>query len=56
MVKPGMPYLDMLQRLKVQHPGVPFGVPSQWRVCHDKAAAQQGWLDEVEARMESLLA
>lgn len=56
MVKPGMPYLDMVQRLKAQHPGVPLAV---YQVSGEyamiKAAAQQGWLDEVEAMMESLL-
>lgn len=56
MVKPGMPYLDIIRRAKVQ-----FGVPTfAYQVSGEyamlKAAAQNGWLDERQVVMESLLA
>ena len=56
MVKPGMPYLDVLQRVKAQ-----FGVPTfAYQVSGEyamiKAAAQNGWLDHDKVMMESLLA
>lgn len=56
MVKPGMPYLDIVSRVKAT-----FGVPTAvYQVSGEyamlKAAAQQGWLDEHEVVMESLLA
>jgi porphobilinogen synthase len=56
MVKPGMPYLDIIRRVKDT-----FGVPTMaYQVSGEyamlKAAAQNGWLDERAAVMESLLA
>lgn len=56
MVKPGMPYLDIVQRVKTQ-----FGVPTfAYQVSGEyamiKAAAQNGWLDHDKVMMESLLA
>jgi porphobilinogen synthase len=56
MVKPGMPYLDIIQRVKVT-----FGVPTlAYQVSGEyamlKAAAQNGWLQERAVVMESLLA
>ena len=56
MVKPGMPYLDIIRRAKVE-----FGVPTfAYQVSGEyamlKAAAQNGWLDEQQVVMESLLA
>ena len=55
MVKPGMPYLDIVRRVKDQ-----FGVPTfAYQVSGEyamlKAAAQNGWLDEQAVVMESLL-
>jgi len=55
MVKPGMPYLDIVRRVKDQ-----FGVPTfAYQVSGEyamlKAAAQNGWLDEQTVVMESLL-
>lgn len=55
MVKPGMPYLDVVRRVKQE-----FGVPTYaYQVSGEyamlKAAAQNGWLDERECVMESLL-
>ncbi len=56
MVKPGMPYLDIVQRVKSE-----FGVPTfAYQVSGEyamlKAAAQNGWLDEKACVLESLLA
>ena len=56
MVKPGMPYLDILYRVKTT-----FGVPTYaYQVSGEyamlKAASQNGWLDEKTVVMESLLA
>ncbi len=56
MVKPGMPYLDIVRRVKDE-----FGVPTfAYQVSGEyamlKAAAQIGWLDEKACVMESLLA
>ena len=55
MVKPGMPYLDIIRRVKDE-----FGVPTfAYQVSGEyamlKAAAQNGWLDERAVVMESLL-
>ena len=55
MVKPGMPYLDIIRRVKDQ-----FGVPTfAYQVSGEyamlKAAAQNGWLDEQAVVLESLL-
>lgn len=55
MVKPGMPYLDIVRRVKDQ-----FGVPTfAYQVSGEyamlKAAAQNGWLDEKAVVLESLL-
>ncbi len=56
MVKPGMPYLDIVRRVKDE-----FGVPTfAYQVSGEyamlKAAAQNGWLDEKACVLESLLA
>jgi len=56
MVKPGLPYLDIVRRVKEE-----FGVPTYaYQVSGEyamlKAAAQNGWLDEKDCVMESLLA
>ncbi len=56
MVKPGMPYLDIVRRVKDE-----FGVPTfAYQVSGEyamlMAAAQNGWLDEKAVIMESLLA
>ncbi len=55
MVKPGMPYLDVVRRVKEQ-----FGVPTYvYQVSGEyamhMAAAQNGWLDEKAVVMESLV-
>jgi porphobilinogen synthase len=56
MVKPGMPYLDIVLRVKQA-----FGVPvAAYQVSGEyamlKAAAQNGWLDNDRVVLESLLA
>ena len=56
MVKPGLPYLDIVYRIKET-----FGVPTAvYQVSGEyamlKAAANHGWLDERSCVMESLLA
>jgi porphobilinogen synthase len=56
MVKPGMPYLDILQRVSET-----FGMPTfAYQVSGEyamiMAAAQNGWLDGERAMMESLYA
>ena len=56
MVKPGMPYLDVLRRIKdiYQKPTFAYQVSGEYAML--KAAAQNGWLDEQATVMESLLA
>jgi porphobilinogen synthase len=56
MVKPGMPYLDVVRRVKEA-----FGVPTfAYQVSGEyamlKAAAREGWLDNDKVILESLLA
>jgi porphobilinogen synthase len=56
MVKPGLPYLDIIHRVKTQ-----FGVPTlAYQVSGEyamvKAADAQGWLDGDKAMFEALLA
>jgi porphobilinogen synthase len=56
MVKPGMPYLDIVRRVK-QELGVPtFAYQVSGEYAMLKAAAQNGWLDEQACMMEALLA
>jgi porphobilinogen synthase len=55
MVKPALPYLDVIRRVKDE-----FGVPTfAYQVSGEyamiKAAAERGWLDEESAMLESLL-
>src|SRR4029453_16507306 len=56
MVKPGLPYLDVLQRVKET-----FGMPTfAYQVSGEyamiMAAAQNGWIDGNKAMLESLIA
>ena len=56
MVKPGLPYLDIVRRVK-DHFGVPtlvYQVSGEYAML--KAAAQNGWLDERAVVLESLIA
>jgi porphobilinogen synthase len=56
MVKPGMPYLDILRRVKetFKAPTYVYQVSGEYAML--KAAAQNGWLDEERCVMEALLA
>lgn len=55
MVKPGMPYLDILWRVK-QHFGVPtFAYQVSGEYAMQMAAIQNGWLKEKESILEGLL-
>lgn len=55
MVKPGMPYLDIVRRVKSEF-GVPtFAYQVSGEYAMHKAAAINGWLNEKEVVMESLL-
>jgi porphobilinogen synthase len=56
MVKPGMPYLDVLRDLResVDLPLAAYQVSGEYAMI--KAAARNGWLDERAAMMESLFA
>ena len=55
MVKPGLPYLDVIRRVKDKFgvPTVAYQVSGEYSMI--KAAAERGWLDEKTAAMESLL-
>jgi len=55
MVKPGLPYLDIirLMRERTTLPIVVYQVSGEYAMM--KAAAQQGWLDEKQCVLESLL-
>jgi len=55
MVKPGLPYLDVIRRVKDRFgvPTVAYQVSGEYSMI--KAAAEKGWLDERTAAMESLL-
>ena len=56
MVKPGMPYLDIVRRVKdeLKVPTFVYQVSGEYAML--KAAAQNGWLNEQACVMESLLA
>ncbi len=55
MVKPGLPYLDIVHRVKqsVQVPVSVYQVSGEYAMI--KAAAARGWLNEQDAMMESLM-
>ena len=56
MVKPGMPYLDIVRRVKdtFRFPTYAYQVSGEYAML--KAAAQNGWLDHDRAMLEALLA
>ena len=56
MVKPGMPYLDIVRRLKDRFAVPTFAYQVSGEYAMIKAAAANGWLDGELAMMESLLA
>ena len=55
MVKPAVPYLDVLQRVReaTNLPLAAYQVSGEFAML--KAAAERGWLDERRAAIESLL-
>ena len=56
MVKPGLPYLDVLRRVKAEFAMPTFAYPVSGEYAMLKAAAQNGWLAHDAAMLESLLA
>ncbi len=56
MVKPGMPYLDVVRRVKDEFRVPTFAYQVSGEYAMLKAAAQNGWLDHDLVMMESLLA
>jgi porphobilinogen synthase len=56
MVKPGMPYLDIVRRVKDTFKVPTFAYQVSGEYAMIKAAAQNGWLDHDAVMMESLLA
>jgi porphobilinogen synthase len=56
MVKPGLPYLDIIQRLSRTYPELPlaaYNVSGEYSMI--KAAAAAGWLDEKATVLEALI-
>jgi porphobilinogen synthase len=56
MVKPGMPYLDIVRRVKEAFGAPTFAYQVSGEYAMITAAAQNGWLDRQKAMMESLMA
>jgi porphobilinogen synthase len=56
MVKPGMPYLDIVQRVKAEFRVPTFAYQVSGEYAMIQAAARNGWLDGERAMMESLMA
>lgn len=56
MVKPGLPYLDIVRRVKDEFRAPTFVYQVSGEYAMLKAAAQNGWLDEKTCVMEALLA
>ncbi|MGE3290510.1 MAG: porphobilinogen synthase, partial [Geminicoccaceae bacterium] len=56
MIKPGLPYLDVIRRVKdaFQLPTLAYHVSGEYAMV--KAAGEKGWLDADAAMMESLIA
>ena len=56
MVKPGMPYLDIVQRIRSTFhlPTFAYQVSGEYAMLN--AAAERGWLDREAVMLESLLA
>jgi porphobilinogen synthase len=56
MVKPGMPYLDIVRRVKDEFKAPTFVYQVSGEYAMLKAAAQNGWLNEEACVLEALLA
>lgn len=55
MIKPGMPYLDIIRRVKDRFAVPTFAYQVSGEYAMLKAAALNGWLDEKQVVLESLL-
>ena len=55
MVKPGMPYLDIVRRVKQEFKVPTFAYQVSGEYAMIKAAAQNGWLDEKQIVMEAMV-
>ncbi len=55
MVKPGMPYLDIIRRVKDEFKVPVFAYQVSGEYAMLKAASMNGWLDEKQVVLESLL-
>ena len=56
MVKPGMPYLDVVRRVKDEFKVPTFAYQVSGEYAMIKAASANGWLDHDQVMMEALLA
>ncbi len=56
MVKPGMPYLDIIRRVKDEFGAPTFAYQVSGEYSMIMAAAERGWIDGDKAMMESLIA
>lgn len=56
MVKPGMPYLDIVRRVKDEFRVPTFAYQVSGEYAMIKAAAHNGWLDHDKTMMESMMA
>jgi porphobilinogen synthase len=56
MVKPGMPYLDIVRRVKEAFGAPTFAYQVSGEYAMLSAAAANGWLDREKAMLESLMA
>ncbi len=56
MIKPGMPYLDIVRRVKERFAVPTFAYQVSGEYAMIKAAVERGWLDNDKVMMESLLA
>ena len=56
MIKPGMPYLDIIRRIKDTYCVPTFAYQVSGEYAMIKAASMNGWLDERQVVLESLTA
>jgi porphobilinogen synthase len=56
MVKPGMPYLDIVRRVKDEFKVPTFAYQVSGEYAMIKAAAQNGWLDHDKSMLEAMMA
>jgi porphobilinogen synthase len=56
MVKPGLPYLDIVRRVKEKYQAPTFVYQVSGEYAMLKAAAANGWLDEKACALEALTA